>query len=63
MIMGNTGIDALKSTANDKYEILRWKGNGRLILLIAHRKENLWEPMRQMFVQYEESWRNLRMSR
>lgn len=50
-ITGNTGIDALKTTVHDDYEhpAIRWVGNHRLILVTAHRRENLGEPMRHMF--------------
>lgn len=50
-ITGNTAIDALKTTVTDTYEheVLRHIGDDRLILLTAHRRENLGEPMRHMF--------------
>jgi len=50
-ITGNTAIDALKTTVQSDYqhEILDKLGNDRLILMTAHRRENLGEPMRQMF--------------
>ncbi|WP_088104390.1 non-hydrolyzing UDP-N-acetylglucosamine 2-epimerase [Halalkalibacter urbisdiaboli] len=50
-ITGNTAIDALKTTVRDDYqhEMLNQIGNGRLILLTAHRRENLGEPMRHIF--------------
>lgn len=50
-ITGNTAIDALKTTVKDEYhhEVLDRIGNDRLILVTAHRRENLGEPMRQMF--------------
>jgi UDP-N-acetylglucosamine 2-epimerase (non-hydrolysing) len=50
-ITGNTAIDALKTTVTDTYEheVLKKLGNDRLILLTAHRRENLGEPMRNMF--------------
>lgn len=50
-ITGNTVIDALKTTIQDNYqnENLEWAKNSRLILLTAHRRENLGEPMHQMF--------------
>lgn len=50
-ITGNTAIDALKTTVKDEYhhEVLDKIGNDRLILLTAHRRENLGEPMRNMF--------------
>src|SRR5690606_17244146 len=50
-ITGNTAIDALKTTVKDRYEhdVLKKIGSDRLILLTAHRRENLGEPMRNMF--------------
>ncbi|MDQ0154311.1 non-hydrolyzing UDP-N-acetylglucosamine 2-epimerase [Robertmurraya andreesenii] len=50
-ITGNTAIDALKTTVKEEYhhEILSKLGDDRLILLTAHRRENLGEPMRNMF--------------
>ncbi|UOY91152.1 UDP-N-acetylglucosamine 2-epimerase (non-hydrolyzing) [Ectobacillus sp. JY-23] len=50
-VTGNTAIDALKTTVKDTYEhpILTQVGNDRLVLMTAHRRENLGEPMRNMF--------------
>jgi UDP-N-acetylglucosamine 2-epimerase (non-hydrolysing) len=50
-ITGNTAIDALKITVKDQYdhEVLKKIGKDRMILLTAHRRENLGEPMRNMF--------------
>ncbi|WP_350454598.1 non-hydrolyzing UDP-N-acetylglucosamine 2-epimerase [Slackia heliotrinireducens] len=50
-ITGNTGIDALKTTVRDDYdhEALEWAHDSRLILITAHRRENLGEPMHRMF--------------
>jgi len=50
-ITGNTAIDALKTTIRDDYnhELLDWANDSRLIMLTAHRRENLGEPMRNMF--------------
>lgn len=50
-ITGNTAIDALKSTVKKDYknEHLDWAKDSRLILLTAHRRENLGEPMKHMF--------------
>ncbi|MGN9039733.1 non-hydrolyzing UDP-N-acetylglucosamine 2-epimerase [Collinsella bouchesdurhonensis] len=50
-ITGNTGIDALKTTIQSgyKHEELDWVGSDRLILITAHRRENLGQPMHQMF--------------
>ena len=50
-VTGNTAIDALKTTMRDYYshEHLEWAGDSRLIMITAHRRENLGEPMRNMF--------------
>ena len=50
-VTGNTAIDAMKTTVNDNYynEIFDWVGDDKLILLTAHRRENLGEPMRNIF--------------
>ena len=50
-VTGNTAIDALKTTVRHDYhdEVTDWLGESRLILLTAHRRENLGEPMRQIF--------------
>jgi len=50
-VTGNTAIDALKLTVSEEYEHeeLEWAKGSRLILITAHRRENLGEPMRHMF--------------
>lgn len=50
-VTGNTVIDALATTIRKNYqnEHLEWARDSRLILLTAHRRENLGEPMRNMF--------------
>ncbi len=50
-ITGNTAIDALKTTVRKTYThpILEKVAGSRMILLTAHRRENLGEPMRNMF--------------
>ena len=50
-VTGNTAIDAMKTTVKDNYnnEIFDWAGEDKLILLTAHRRENLGEPMRNIF--------------
>lgn len=50
-VTGNTAIDALKMTVRPDYTHpeLQWAEGSRLILLTAHRRENLGEPMRHMF--------------
>ncbi|MGC6767640.1 non-hydrolyzing UDP-N-acetylglucosamine 2-epimerase [Enterococcus sp. LJL51] len=50
-ITGNTAIDALKTTVKASYqhEQLDWVGKSKLILITAHRRENLGEPMAHMF--------------
>lgn len=50
-VTGNTAIDALKTTVRKEYthELLDWAKGSRLIMLTAHRRENLGEPMHHMF--------------
>ena len=50
-VTGNTGIDALKTTVREEYihPELEWAKDSRLILITAHRRENLGEPMHHMF--------------
>ncbi len=50
-VTGNTAIDALKTTVRDDYshEHLEWASDSKLIMITAHRRENLGEPMRHMF--------------
>lgn len=50
-VTGNTAIDALKTTVKDDYtnENLEWASDSRLIMITAHRRENLGEPMHHMF--------------
>ena len=50
-VTGNTAIDALKTTVCDEYTHpeLEWAKDSRLILITAHRRENLGEPMKNMF--------------
>ena len=50
-VTGNTAIDALKTTVREDYvhEQLNWAAGSRLIMITAHRRENLGEPMRNMF--------------
>ncbi|WP_413305728.1 UDP-N-acetylglucosamine 2-epimerase (non-hydrolyzing) [Bacillus sp. 1P10SD] len=50
-VTGNTAIDALKTTVRDDYthEQLEWVADSRLIMITAHRRENLGKPMRNMF--------------
>lgn len=50
-VTGNTGIDAMATTVREDYfhPELEWAANSRLILLTAHRRENLGEPMEHMF--------------
>lgn len=50
-VTGNTAIDALKTTVRDNYthpELL-WASDSKLIMITAHRRENLGEPMHHMF--------------
>lgn len=50
-VTGNTGIDALATTVREGYSHpeLDWAADSRLILITAHRRENLGEPMHRMF--------------
>ena len=50
-VTGNTGIDALRTTVRNDYSHpeLDWVEGSRLILITAHRRENLGEPMHRMF--------------
>lgn len=50
-VTGNTAIDALKTTVRSDYfhEQLEWAKGSRLIMITAHRRENLGEPMIHMF--------------
>ncbi len=50
-VTGNTAIDALKTTVKEHYyhPVIEMIGKDKLILVTAHRRENLGEPMRQMF--------------
>lgn len=50
-VTGNTAIDAMSTTVdkNYKHPVLDWVGNNKMILLTAHRRENLGEPMRNIF--------------
>ena len=50
-VTGNTAIDALKTTVRKDYAHpeLAWAADSRLIMITAHRRENLGKPMRNMF--------------
>ena len=50
-VTGNTVIDALKTTVKENYTHpeLEWAKDSRLIFITAHRRENLGEPMHNMF--------------
>lgn len=50
-VTGNTAIDALKTTVREDYTHpeLDWASDSRLIMITAHRRENLGQPMRNMF--------------
>jgi UDP-N-acetylglucosamine 2-epimerase (non-hydrolysing) len=51
-VTGNTAIDALRTTVRDKYSHpqLQWATGSRLVLITAHRRENIGQPMRNMFI-------------
>lgn len=50
-VTGNTAIDALKATVREDYAHpeLKWAADSRLIMITAHRRENLGQPMHNMF--------------
>ena len=50
-VTGNTGIDALRTTVRSDYRHpeLDWAQGSRLLVITAHRRENLGQPMRGMF--------------
>ena len=50
-VTGNTAIDALKTTVRDDFfhPVLDWVGDSRLVLITAHRRENLGTPMERAF--------------
>lgn len=50
-VTGNTVIDALKTTVREDYyhPLFDWIEDSRLILLTAHRRENLGDPLKRMF--------------
>ena len=50
-VTGNTVIDALKTTVREDYSHpeLEWAKGSRLIFITAHRRENLGQPMHNMF--------------
>jgi len=50
-VTGNTAIDAMKTTVLKDYknEVLDWASDSRMILLTAHRRENIGEPMHHIF--------------
>lgn len=50
-VTGNTSIDALKTTVREDYKHpkLDWASDSKLIMITAHRRENLGQPMRNMF--------------
>ncbi len=51
LLQGIAAIDALKTTVREDYSHpeLEWASDSRLIMLTAHRRENLGEPMHHMF--------------
>lgn len=50
-VTGNTVIDAMQHTVVEDYHHpeIDWVGDGRMIFITAHRRENLGEPMHSMF--------------
>lgn len=59
-VTGNTGIDALRTTVSNDYrsDLLTWVGNARLLLVTAHRRENLGRPMQNIFFAIRQIARN-----
>ena len=51
VVTGNTAIDALSTTVREDYTdpLLDWAKGSRLVVITAHRRENLGEPMHRMF--------------
>lgn len=51
-VTGNTALDALRTTVCESYihPELKWAEGSRLIMITAHRRENIGEPMRHMFM-------------
>ncbi len=50
-VTGNTVVDALRTTVREdfRHPVLDWAAGSRLVLITAHRRENLGGPMREMF--------------
>ncbi|MFA9378052.1 MAG: non-hydrolyzing UDP-N-acetylglucosamine 2-epimerase [Lachnotalea sp.] len=50
-VTGNTVIDALKTTVKEDYThpVLDWAKGSRLVMLTAHRRENLGQPLYDIF--------------
>ena len=50
-VTGNTVIDAMSTTIDEQYtnDVFDWVGDSRMILLTSHRRENLGDPMRNIF--------------
>lgn len=50
-VTGNTVIDALHTTIGKNFdnEDIAWSNGSRLLLVTAHRRENIGQPMRNMF--------------
>ena len=57
-VTGNTAIDALKTTVREDYSHpeLEWAKGSRLIMITAHRRENLGEPMKNIFRAVKQSF-------
>lgn len=65
-VTGNTVIDSVKITVKEDYrhEELEWAADAKLILLTAHRRENIGEPMHEMFEAVREcvdTWPDVRV--
>lgn len=62
-VTGNTAIDALATTVKDGYAhpVLTWAKNSRLVLITAHRRENLGKPMLHMFRAIQRVLKSMKM--
>lgn len=63
-VTGNTAIDALETTVRDDYsnEHLDWAEDSRLIIITAHRRENLGAPIKICLKLLKELWMSIQIS-
>ena len=64
MVTGNTAIDAMKTTIKDNYqsEIIERHSDKKIILLTAHRRENIGTPMHNILKQFKSLLMNMKIS-